>query len=51
MELYFYIALVKYVSGGVLLRGCRFNTVKLSPESNWYHMYMQEFRTLYAFDN
>jgi len=51
MELYFYIALVKYVSGCVLLRGCGFNTIKLSPESNCNHMYLQEFKTLYAFDN
>jgi len=50
MEVYFYIALVKYVSGGILLRGYGFNTVKLFSESNLYHMHLEESRTVHALE-
>lgn len=33
---------VYYVSG--------FKTVKLSPESNWYHMHLKESKTLHALE-
>jgi hypothetical protein len=40
---------VKNVIGGVYyVNG--FNTVKLSPESNWYHMHVEVSITLHAFE-
>jgi hypothetical protein len=40
---------VKNVIGGACYVG-GFNTIKLSPESNWYHMHVEVSRTLHAFE-
>jgi len=40
---------VKNIIGGVFYVS-GFNTVKLSSESNWCHMYVEVSRTLYAFE-
>jgi len=42
---------VKYVGGGVLLRGCGFINGKIISGIFWYHMHLEESRILHAFNN